>query len=394
MVNDKRPRRLCRLGASLLSAALLLAAAPRALLAQASPTDQAAQPTSGYAAQSPEQLQQLVAPIALYPDSLVAAILPAATFPEQIVEADRWLQANQGLAADDLARAANQQPWDASVKALTAFPAVLGNMDQNLSWTSALGQAYYNQPQDVMSAVQDLRRSADAAGTLQGSPEEQVSTQGSDIDIEPTDADDVYVPEYDPWAVYGIAIEPWPDWYDYPGIWYGGPYVSFGVASPVGFYRGYPWGWHHWRCDWRTHYIAFNHAPYRSRSFAFANRGNFYRAYRGPGEFHLGTAGRFSDRPDPYGASFRAERGYTFRIAGPRTEVGERPGGYSRFARAGGQRNFPAPGRSGFSGRGFRGAGAPRGGFAHVGGGRSMGGGRSSGGGRSGGGGRGGGRSR
>jgi len=120
MVNLKRPARLSRLGACLLSAALLFAAAPGDLLAQAAPTDQA-QPTSSYAPQSPEQLQQLVAPIALYPDSLVAAILPASTFPEQIVEADRWLQANPGLAADDLARAVNQQPWDASVKALRRF---------------------------------------------------------------------------------------------------------------------------------------------------------------------------------------------------------------------------------------------------------------------------------
>jgi uncharacterized membrane protein YgcG len=380
MVNNKRSARCNRLGASLLSAALLCAAAPGALRAQSAPTDQA-QPTSGYAQQSPDQLRQLVAPIALYPDSLVAAILPAATFPEQIVEADRWLQANQGLAADDLARAANQQPWDASVKALTAFPAVLGNMDQNLSWTSALGEAYYNQPQDVMTAVQDLRRSAEAAGNLQGSPEQQVTTEGSDIDIEPTDADDVYVPEYDPWSAYGIAIEPWPDWYDYPGVWYGGPYVSFGVGTPIGFFRGYSWGWHHWRCDWRTHDIAFNHAPYRSRSFTFVNRGNFYRAYRGPGEFHLGTAGRFSAGPDRYGANFRPGRGYTIRIAGPRRGIGMRPGAYNRFARAGGQRGFAPPGRGGFGGPGFHGAAAPRGGFAR-------------GGGRSGGGGRGGGRGR
>lgn len=388
MVNNERPGRPIRLGASLLSAALLCMAAPGTLLAQSASADQA-QPTSGYAQQSPEQLQQLVAPIALYPDSLVAAILPAATFPEQIVEADRWLQANQGLAADDLARAANQQPWDASVKALTAFAAVLGNMDQNLSWTSALGQAYYNQPQDVMSAVQNLRRSAEAAGTLQGSPEQDVSTDGSDIDIQPTDSDDVYVPEYDPWAVYGIAIEPWPDWYDYPGIWYGGPYVSFGIATPIGLFRGYPWGWHHWRCDWRTHYVAFNHAPYVSRSFSFANRASFYRgsaAYRGPGEFHLGTAGRFSSGPDPYAGNFRAARGYTIRIAGPRRESGMRPGGYSRFARAGGQRVFAPPSRAGFSGRGFRAGEAARGAF--------RGGGRSGGGARSGGSSHGGGRNR
>jgi uncharacterized membrane protein YgcG len=370
MVNLKRPARLPRLGACLLSAALLFAAAPGDLLAQAAPGDQA-QPISSYTPQSPEQLQQLVAPIALYPDSLVAAILPAATFPEQIVEADRWLQANPGLAADDLARAVNQQPWDASVKALAAFPAVLGNMDQNLSWTSSLGEAYYNQPQDVMAAVQDLRRSAEAAGTLQGTPEQDVSTEGSDIDIEPTDPDVVYVPEYDPWAVYGIAIDAWPGWYDYPGVWYGGPYLSFGIGSPIGFFRGYRWGWHHWRCDWHSHYVAFNRAPYASRSFTFVNRSNFYRGAAAPGQFHLGAAGRFSAAPDPYGANFRAERGY----AAPRREVGMRSGGYNRFARAGGTRGFAAPRRASFSGRGFRGGGAARGG-GHSGGGHSGGGGR------------------
>jgi hypothetical protein len=385
MVNNyKRPRRLCRLGASLLSAALLSAAAPGTLLAQSAAADQSqptsgyAQPTSGYTQQSPEQLQQLVAPIALYPDSLIAAILPAATFPDQIVEADRWLQANPGLAADDLARAANQQPWDASVKALTAFPAVLGNMDQNLSWTSSLGEAYYNQPQDVMAAVQNLRRSAEAAGTLQGTPQQDVTTDGSDIDIEPTDPDVVYVPQYDPWAVYGIAIDAWPGWYDYPGVWYGGPYLTFGIGSPIGFFGHYPWGWHHWRCDWRTHAVAFNHFPYMSRGFAFVNRGGYvYRGRPVAGEFHLGTAGRFSQAPDPYGGSFRTARGYSFRYAGPR------PGGYgySRFARAGGERGFAAPGR------GFHAGAAPRGGFARGGFARG-------GGGRSGGGGHGGGRSR
>ncbi len=383
--SEKHSATLRRLSASLLAAALLFAAAPRMVFAQTPPADES-QPTSGYAQQSPEQLQQLVAPVALYPDSLVAAILPAATFPEQIVEADRWLQANPGLAADDLARAANQQPWDASIKALTAFPAVLGNMDQNLSWTSSLGAAYYNQPQDVMAAVQNLRRSAEAAGTLQGTPEQDVTTEGSDIDIEPTDPDVVYVPEYDPWAVYGIAIDAWPGWYDYPGVWYGGPYLAFGVGSPIGFSGHYPWGWHHWRCDWRTRNVAFNHFPYASRGFAFVNRGNFYRGRPVPGEFHVGTAGRFSDRPDPYGGNFRTERGYTFRYAGPRQAVGMRSGGYgyNRFARTGGQRIFASPGRSGFSGRAFRGGAAPRGSFARGGGGRSGGGNRGSrGGGRS-----------
>ncbi len=116
---------------------------------------------------TPEQLQQLVAPIALYPDSLVAQILAASTFPEQVVEANRFLQSHPDLKDKALADAVNQQPWDASVKGLTAFPSVLGNMDKNLSWTSSLGDAYYNQQQNVMDAVQVMRQHAQQAGQSQ-----------------------------------------------------------------------------------------------------------------------------------------------------------------------------------------------------------------------------------
>ena len=108
-------------------------------------------------------MQQLVAPIALYPDSLVAQILAASTFPEQVVEADRCVQDHPGLKGEALARAVDQQPWDPSVKALTAFPSVLGNMDKNLSWTSSLGDAYYNQQEDVMDAVQVMRQRAEGS---------------------------------------------------------------------------------------------------------------------------------------------------------------------------------------------------------------------------------------
>ena len=113
--------------------ALFFAAVPLLAYQNAQPP---AQPP--YAQQTPEQLQQLVAPIALYPDALVAQILAASTFPEQVVQADRWVQANPGLQGDALAKAVDQQSWDPSVKALTAFPAVLGNMDKNLSWTSSV----------------------------------------------------------------------------------------------------------------------------------------------------------------------------------------------------------------------------------------------------------------
>ena len=195
---------------------------------QAPPTPGAAAPP--YAQQTPEQLQQLVAPIALYPDSLVAQILAAATFPEQVVEADRWVQAHPDLKGDALGQAVDQQPWDPSVKALTAFPTVLGNMDKNLSWTSSLGDAYYNQQQDVMDAIQVMRQRAEAAGNLKTTPQQTVSTQNSAITIEPANPEVVYVPAYDPWLVYGDPILAWPGWYPYPGIWFGGPYLSFGLG--------------------------------------------------------------------------------------------------------------------------------------------------------------------
>ena len=144
---------------SLLSLALLFATWPQNLSAHqdAQSPEQAAQGQQ-YIQQTPEQLQQLVAPIALYPDSLVAQILAASTFPEQVVEVDRWVQARTDLKGDALGQAVDQQPWDPSIKALTAFPSVLGNMDKNLSWTSSLGDAYYNQQQGC-----DGRRTSNAS---------------------------------------------------------------------------------------------------------------------------------------------------------------------------------------------------------------------------------------
>src|SRR6202453_5088560 len=202
-----------------LSLALLLAGGPQRLFAyqdaqapppqdapqaadQQAPAPDAQAPT--YTQQTAEQVQQLVAPIALYPDSLVAQILAAATFPEQVVEADRWVQAHPDLKGDALGQAVDQQPWDPSVKALTAFPSVLGNMDKNLSWTSSLGDAYYNQQQDVMNAVQVMRKKAEAVGNLKTTPKQTVTDDPyGAVDIAPADPAVVYVPAYDPWAVYG-----------------------------------------------------------------------------------------------------------------------------------------------------------------------------------------------
>ena len=112
------------------------------------------------------ELQQLVAPIALYPDELIAQILAASTYPTEVVQADRWLQQHSNLQGEELAAEVDQQSWDPSVKALTAFPSVLSNLDTNLSWTSALGDAYFNQQQDVLDAVQVMRARAQSAGNL------------------------------------------------------------------------------------------------------------------------------------------------------------------------------------------------------------------------------------
>src|SRR4029077_5072652 len=243
-----------------------------------------------------EQLQRLVAPIALYPDSLVAQILAASTFPEEVVEADRWVQAHPDLKGDALGQAVDQQPWDPSVKALAAFPSVLGNMDKNLSWTSSLGDAYYNQQQDVMDAVQVMRQRAQDAGNLTSTPQQTVTAQDSTIIIEPASPEVVYVPAYDPWVVYGGPIVAWPGWYPYPGIWYGGPYLSFGVGFGIGYFGGYGWGWHHWGSDWHNHAVIYHHNRYCSRSNTFYNRNNYYRGGDARGGVNRDRGGFNGDR--------------------------------------------------------------------------------------------------
>src|SRR6202162_4115351 len=223
-----------------LSGCLLLTTVPGAF-AQADQSP--AQPPVQEAPQTPAQLQQLVAPIALYADALVAQILAAATYPDQIVEADRWMQQHPDLKGGQLGKEVDKQPWDPSVKALAEFPSVLANMDKNLSWTSSLGDAYVNQQQQVMDAVQVMRDRAEKAGNLKSTSQEKVSKQGQTIVIEPTDPQVVYVPEYDPWLVYGGPIGIWPGWYSYPGLYLGVPGIEFGLGFGIGFFGGFGWGW-------------------------------------------------------------------------------------------------------------------------------------------------------
>jgi hypothetical protein len=226
--------------------------------------------------QSPDQLQRLVAPIALYPDPLIAQILPAAAYPDQIVEAERWMQQHKDLTSDGLAKEVDKQSWDPGVKALAQFPAVLANMNQNLAWTSELGDAYINQQQELTQAIQTMRQRAKQAGNLQTTAEEKVSTRGQDILVEPASTDVVYVPQYDPWLVYGDPQAVFPGWYPYPGLFLGGPGVAFGLGFGVGFFGGFGWNWHNWGFDWHGHgRVVYNHNTYISHSRTIVNRNNF-----------------------------------------------------------------------------------------------------------------------
>ncbi|HXY77564.1 MAG TPA: DUF3300 domain-containing protein [Candidatus Acidoferrales bacterium] len=337
-----------------MSLTLLFATLPPSLPAQEAPPPaqappEQAPPAPTYAQQTPEQLQRLVAPIALYPDSLVAQILAASTFPEEVVEADRWVQAHPDLKGDALGKAVDEQPWDPSVKALTAFPSVLGNMDKNLSWTSTLGDAYYNQQQDVMDAVQVMRHKAQAAGALKNEQHEVIKEDGPDIDIEPADPDVVYVPAYDPWLIYGYPIVAWPGWYPYPGIWFGGPYFSFGIGFGIGWFGGFGWGWGHWGFDWHHHYAMYGGARYFSRSRTFYNRGALYRGGYGA---RGGVAAR------PFNGNRQAARGY----AAPHGESGVRSGAFSGYGHGGQARSFSSRGSASFGGSRGGGGGGGHGG--------------------------------
>jgi uncharacterized membrane protein YgcG len=373
---------------SLMSLALLFATWPQNLAAYqdaqapAQPPAQAAQ-APAYTQQTPEQLQQLVAPIALYPDSLVAQILAASTFPEQVVEADRWVQAHLDLKGDALGQAVDQQPWDPSVKALAAFPSVLGNMDKNLSWTSSLGDAYYNQEQDVMEAVQVMRQKAEQAGNLKSTPQQTVTNQDSTITIEPASPDTVYIPAYDPWLVYGGPIGPWPGWYPYPGIWFGGPYLSFGIGFGIGWFGGFGWGWGHWGFDWHNHYAIYNHARYYSPSRTFYNRNAYYRAggARGganarnagnrPPRGNMGARGGVANRPGasarPFEGNKQAARGYAAPSNG---QKGVKSGAFSNYDHGGQTKSYSSRGSASMGGGGARGGGTPHAGGGGGGGGK------------------------
>ncbi|MGE8448711.1 MAG: DUF3300 domain-containing protein [Comamonas sp.] len=255
------------------------------------PAAQPAEVQAAYTPPSADILYQMVAPIALYPDKLVAQILAGSTYPDQVSAAEAWLAQNPGLKAGALSNAAHTQPWDPSIKSLTLFPNVLGQMASNLPWTTALGKAYYNDPADVMNAIQVMRGRAYKAGSLKDSshlkvklvtdaappksyspsdaaPEVLVSAPVIEppqqfIEIAPAEPSTVYVPQYNPSVVYGTSM-PVYSGYSYavappppPPVVVGGfatPAVSglmgFGVGVAVTEVISRPWGWNAWHVHW------------------------------------------------------------------------------------------------------------------------------------------------
>lgn len=241
------------------------------------------QPEQGFASQ---QLEQLVAPIALYPDALVAQILAASTYPAQVVAADHWRQSMGRVSSDQVAAAADAQAtWDPSVKALTAFPQVLAMMDSDLQWTTDLGNAYYNQPQDVLSTIQVLRQRAENAGTLRSTPQEDVSNNQGYIQLAPTNPQVVYVPTYNPWYAYGAPINPYPGFYLVDAFGHAiatvGAGLVFGVGIALGAFFHAAFGWLGWGLNWHGGGIFYNHAPYYSHSTSVAHWGGFHGGYGG-----------------------------------------------------------------------------------------------------------------
>src|SRR5271157_3712698 len=245
---------------------------------------------------SPAQIDELVSPIALYPDALVAQILAASTYPDQVVAANSWLQANTKLNDAQRAEQVNAQSWDPSVKALTQFPSVLANMAQNLSWTSALGDAFYNQQKDVMASVQRLRAQAKAAGNLKSTSQQTVKTETQEgqqvIVIQPANPQVVYVPTYNPTVVYGTPY--YPPGYSTSAL-VATSIISFGVGMAVGAAINNSWGWNSWGCGWHGGTVNYNRNVYVSNSNVYRN-GGYYGNRPRPTPYGGGTYNRSGNR--------------------------------------------------------------------------------------------------
>ncbi len=340
----------------------------------------------------PEQLDALVSPIALYPDKLLAEVMMASTYPLEVVEAERWVQENKNLKGDQLKAAVDKQPWEDSVKSLTATPDVLETMSKQLNWTRQLGDAVLAQQPDVMDAVQRLRGRAQANNKLTSNKQQTVSTQEEGgkqaIVIEPTEPNTVYVPYYDP----GVAYGSWP-YPSYPPYYFGAPgYIPGGLlATGLAFGTGWALGrWAAGGCCWGGGLNWGNNNININRNIGNVNVGNrvgggnwtHNPAHRGGVRYNNsnvaqkfgGNRGGAQNRMDFRGRGgqqvLRPGGGNRANVggAGGRNNIGNRPGGGNRVGNRTGASNRVAN----------RGAGGARGGagnrVANRGGGSAFGG--------------------
>jgi hypothetical protein len=235
--------------------------------------------TPAYVELNAEQLDQLVAPIALDPDSLVAQVLTAATFPDQVVAANAWLKQNMDLQPDERATAADNMSWDDSVKGLTAFPSTLENLAKNKGWTTELGNAYYNQPGDVMNAVQAMREQAKDSNKLVTTAQQKVAVDADGaITITPVNVAAVYVPYYNPWAIWGTLFVAYPGYVVLPPPvgYVVGVGLAFDPPVAVGVYAaGFDWGFANWGPAWGVGTINYGGNTYISNSVTVINHGRF-----------------------------------------------------------------------------------------------------------------------
>jgi hypothetical protein len=229
---------------------------------------------------TPDQLDDLVAPVALYPDPLLSQVLVASTYPLEVVQAFQWVQRNPGVTGPALTQAVQQQNWDPSIQALMVFPDVIKRLNDDVTWTTNLGNAFLAQQADVMDAVQRMRLKAQQAGKLGSTPQETVTTTAANgqpiVEIEPANPDVIYVPVYNPVWVWGAPLwYPYPRWYwPGPGVMVGGFGFGFGVGISIGGFFGGGWGgwggWG-WHPNWGGRTIIVNNT--------FIHRYNFNTAH-------------------------------------------------------------------------------------------------------------------
>src|SRR6267378_1069517 len=303
-----------------------------------------------------DQLDSLVAPIALYPDPLLAQILAASTYPLEVIQLEQWLKRNPNLKDQALADGVAKQPWDPSVQAMAVFPDVVTRLSANVGWTTNLGNAFLAQQQDVMDAVQRMRAKAQSKGTLKTTEQQKVDTETVEggeeaIAIEPANPQFVYVPSYDPAIVYGP-----PGDYPYPAYYYPGYVPGMGLAFGTGLILGAAWANNWGNCNWGHGDITINN----NNNFNRNNINNINRGQQG-GKWqhnaqHRGGA-PYGDRntANKYGGRARQQP------AGGVNRTGGAAGLGSGAAVAGGAGNRPGSGAAGNIGAGNRSGGASAG---------------------------------